>query len=63
MNPLAVFATSAPTLDISGITSAGVSTQGIIDIIETVFPLVGIAILTGVVFYCVRWALSLFRGI
>lgn len=62
MNPYLMLGTS-PTLDITGITSAGVSTQGIIDIIQTVFPLVGIAIMVGVVFYCVRWALSLFRGI
>ena len=63
MNPLLMLATSTgPTLDVSGITST-VSAQGVIDIIETVFPIVAIAILTGVVFYVIRWAVSLFLGI
>lgn len=63
MNPLLVLGTStAPTLDVSGITST-VTAQAVIDIIETVFPIVAIAILTGVVFYVVRWAIRLFRGI
>lgn len=55
-------ATTAPTLDVSGLTST-VTAQAIIDIIETVFPIVAVAILTGVVFYVVRWAIRLFRGI
>ena len=63
MNPLLVFGTgTGPTLDVSGITST-VTAQGVIDIIETVFPLVAIAILVGCVFYVIRWAISLFRGI
>lgn len=63
MNPLLVFGTStAPTLDVHGITDT-VTAQSVIDIIETVFPIVAIAILTGVVFYVVRWAIRLFRGI
>lgn len=63
MNPLLMLATaSAPTLDVSGITDT-VSAQGVINIIQTVFPIVAIAILCGVVFYVIRWAISLFRGI
>lgn len=63
MNPLMMFATStAPTLDVQGLTDT-VTAQGVIDIIETVFPIVAIAILTGVVFYVIRWSVSLFRGI
>lgn len=63
MNPLLMLATSAgPSLDVSGITDT-VSAQGVIDIIETVFPIVAIAILCGVVFYVIRWSVSLFRGI
>lgn len=62
MYPLMVLGTSAPTLDVSGITST-VTTQGVIDLIETVFPIVAIAILTGIVFYVVKWAIRLFRGI
>lgn len=63
MNPLMMLATAAaPTLDVSGLTDT-VTAQGVIDIIETVFPIVAIAILTGVVFYVIRWSVSLFRGI
>lgn len=54
--------TTGPTLDVSGITDT-VTAQGVIDIIETVFPIVAIAILTGICFYVVRWAVRLFRGI
>lgn len=62
MYPLMLLGTSAPTLDVSGITST-VTTQGVIDLIETVFPIVAVAILTGIVFYVVKWAIRLFRGI
>lgn len=62
MYPLMVFATSAPTLDVSGITDS-VTTQGVINLIQTVFPIVAVAILTGIVFYVVKWAIRLFRGI
>lgn len=62
MYPLMVLGTSAPTLDVSGITNT-VTTQGVIDLIETVFPIVAIAILTGIVFYVVKWSIRLFRGI
>lgn len=54
--------TTGPSLDVSGITDT-VTAQGVIDIIETVFPIVAIAILTGICFYVVRWAVRLFRGI
>lgn len=53
---------TGPSLDVSGITDT-VTAQGVIDIIETVFPIVAIAILTGICFYVVRWAVRLFRGI
>lgn len=53
---------AAPSLDVSGITDT-VTAQAVINIIQTVFPIVAIAILTGVVFYVVRWAIRLFRGI
>lgn len=62
MYPLMLLGTSAPSLDVSGITDS-VTTQGVIDLIETVFPIVAVAILTGIVFYVVKWAIRLFRGI
>lgn len=33
------------------------------DIIEPVLPIVGVAIIIGFMFYVVRWAIGLFRGI
>ena len=33
------------------------------DVIESVLPIVGVAVLVGFLFYTVRWAISLFRGI
>ena len=32
-------------------------------IIEKVLPIVGVAVLVGFLFYTVRWAIGLFRGI
>jgi len=33
------------------------------DVIESVLPIVGTAVLVGFLFYVVRWAIGLFRGI
>lgn len=33
------------------------------DVIESVLPIVGVAVLVGFLFYVVRWAIGLFRGI
>lgn len=33
------------------------------DIIESVLPIVGVAVLVGFLFYVVRWGIGLFRGI
>lgn len=32
-------------------------------VIQSVLPLVGVAVLVGFLFYVIRWAISLFRGI
>lgn len=32
-------------------------------VIESVLPIVGTAVLVGFLFYVIRWAISLFRGI
>lgn len=58
----ALLATSTPTLDVSGITDT-VTTNAVYDLIEAVFPIIATAILVGIVFYVVRWAVRLFRGI
>lgn len=57
-----MLATSTPTLDVSGITDV-VTTSAVYDLIEAVFPIIATAILVGIVFYVVRWAVRLFRGI
>lgn len=33
------------------------------DVIESVLPIVGVAVLVGFLFYVVRWGIGLFRGI
>lgn len=63
MYPLGVFGTSsAAALDVSGITDT-VTTAAVFDLIEAVLPIIAVAILVGIVFYCIRWAVRLFRGI
>lgn len=62
MNPLLMLADNTPALDVTGITST-VTTTAIFGLIEAVLPIVAVAILVGVVFYTVRWAVRLFRGI
>lgn len=49
-------------LDVSSLTSA-LSLTAFTDVIEMVLPIVGVAVLVGFVFYVVRWAIGLFRGI
>ena len=59
---LQYLASSTPSLDVSGITNT-VTTSAVYDLIEAVFPIIATAILVGIVFYVVRWAVRLFRGI
>lgn len=33
------------------------------DVIEATLPIIGVAVLVGFLFYVVRWAIGLFRGI
>lgn len=62
MNALYVLGNATPSLDVSGITNT-VTTAAIFDLIEAVLPIIAVAILVGVVFYVLRWAIRLFRGI
>lgn len=61
MNPLTYFGEGA-ALDVTGITST-VTTAAVFDLIEAVLPIIAVAILVGIVFYTIRWAVRLFRGI
>ena len=49
-------------MDMSALTAA-LSLKAFEDVIVTVLPIVGVAVLVGFLFYTVRWAISLFRGI
>lgn len=60
MDPLTTTATAA--LDISGL-STTLSLSAFQGVIEAVLPVVAVAVLVGFLFYVVRWAIGLFRGI
>lgn len=61
MNPIAMFATSS-AMDVSGLTTA-LTLSAFQGVIEALLPIVAVAVLVGFLFYVVRWAISLFRGI
>lgn len=49
-------------MDISVLTTA-LSLTAFTDVVESVLPIVGVAVLVGFMFYVIRWAIGLFRGI
>lgn len=49
-------------LDVASLTTA-LNISAFQDVIETVLPIVGVAVLVGFLFYTIRWAIGLFRGI
>ena len=49
-------------MDVSGLTDA-LTTTAFQSTIEAVLPIVATAVLVGFLFYVVRWAIGLFRGI
>lgn len=53
---------AASGLDVSALTSA-LNVSAFQGIITSVLPIVAVAVLVGFVFYTVRWAIGLFRGI
>lgn len=56
-------ATTATTgMDISALTSA-LSLNAFQGVIQNMLPLVGVAVLVGFLFYTIRWAVGLFRGV
>ena len=58
-----VLATSStPTLDVSALQTA-LSLQTFMDVIEAILPIIGVAVLVGFLFYAIRYAIGLFRGI
>ena len=61
MNTITTFATTS-AMDVSGLTSA-LTLQAFQGVIEALLPIVAVAVLVGFLFYVVRWAIGLFRGI
>lgn len=49
-------------LNVQGLTSA-LTVNAFQGVIENVLPVVAVAVITGFLFYTVRWAINLFRGI
>jgi len=57
-----MIAETTPLLDVTTLTST-LTTATFADVISAVLPLVAVAVLVGFLFYVVRWAIGLFRGI
>lgn len=49
-------------MDFTALTTA-LTVTAFSDVIEAVLPIIGVAVLVGFLFYVVRWAIGLFRGI
>lgn len=49
-------------MDFTALTTA-LNLAAFTDVIESVLPIIGVAVLVGFLFYVVRWAIGLFRGI
>lgn len=57
-----IMATTTSGMDVSGLTSA-LTLSAFQSVIEALLPIVAVAVLVGFLFYVVRWAIGLFRGI
>lgn len=63
MNALTVLGeAAAATMDVSGLTTS-LTLSAFQGVIEALLPIVATAVLVGFLFYVVRWAIGLFRGI
>lgn len=60
MTPITTMGTAA--MDVSGLTTA-LTLSAFQGVIEALLPIVAVAVLVGFLFYVVRWAIGLFRGI
>lgn len=57
-----MIADTTPLLDTSALTTT-LTTPAFADVISSLLPIVAVAVLVGFLFYVVRWAIGLFRGI
>lgn len=55
-------AAAATGMDWSSLTTA-LNLDAFASVIQSALPIVGVAVLCGFLFYVVRWAIGLFRGI
>lgn len=63
MSPLTVLGVeTAAGMDWTALTSA-LSLSAFQSVIQSALPIIGVAVLVGFLFYVVRWAIGLFRGI
>lgn len=53
---------STAIIDTSGLTSA-LALENFAEVIQGLLPVVAVAVLVGFLFYVIRWAIGLFRGI
>ena len=60
MNPVATFGDAI--IDVSALTTE-LTVAKFAEVIQGLLPIVGVAVLVGFLFYVIRWAISLFRGI
>lgn len=60
MSPATIMGTAA--MDVTGLTTA-LTLSAFQGVIEALLPIVAVAVLVGFLFYVVRWAIGLFRGI
>lgn len=61
MNPILMLG-EAYSFDVSSLTTA-LTIDAFGNVIETLLPIVAVAVLVGFLFYVTRWAIGLFRGI
>lgn len=57
-----MIADNTPILDVTSLTST-LTTSTFGNVISSLLPIVAVAVLVGFLFYVVRWAIGLFRGI
>lgn len=57
-----MIADATPLLDVTSLTST-LTTATFAGVIQSLLPIVAVAVLVGFLFYVVRWAIGLFRGI
>lgn len=59
---IGTYLATTSAMDVSGLTSA-LTLSAFQGVIEALLPIVAVAVLVGFLFYVVRWAIGLFRGI